>query len=369
MTFDPKMFINRELSWLAFNERVLEEAADTSVPLLERAKFAAIATSNLDEFFMVRVASLKTAIEEEDHTPDLSGLTPAQQLTMVRDRSRALSGQLYALATETLLPNLAEKGIRLLNWSEVSAEDQAGLASFFRDAVLPVLTPLAIDTARPFPLLASLTLNLAILLEPESEGTEPRLAIVQVPPRLVRLLRISGATKQSFVLLEDVVRANLSALFPGQVIREVRCIRLSRDAELELEDEGARTHLEIVERQLKQRRQSDVVRLEIEAAASPEMVTLLVARLDIDADDVYAVAGPLDLRLLIGLVELPGFDELRDPPLIPVDPLAEDDRDLFSILDQRDVLLHHPYARETACRSRAATAGSGTSHRTRSAAG
>ena len=340
---DPKMFINRELSWLAFNERVVEEAADSSVPLLERAKFAAIAASNLDEFFMVRVASLKTAIEEEDLTPDLSGLTPAQQLPMVRDRSRALVGQLYTLATTTLLPALAEKGIRLLSWPDVSPEDQAGLASFFRHAVLPVLTPLAIDASRPFPLLASLTLNLAIILEPEAEGEEPRLAIVQVPPRLARLLRISGATAQSFVLLEDVVRANLSVLFPGQVIREVRCIRLSRDAELELEDEGARTHLEIVERQLKQRRRSDVVRLEIEAAASAEMVTLLVARLDIDADDVYPVSGPLDLRLLIGLVDLPGFDQLRDPPLIPVDPLAGDERDLFTILEHRDVLLHHPY--------------------------
>ena len=341
--YEPKMFINRELSWLAFNERVLEEAADSSVPLLERAKFAAIAASNLDEFFMVRVASLKTAIEEKDSTQDLSGLTPAQQLPMVRERSRALVNALYTLATETLFPLLAEKGLRVLSWSNVSVEDQAGLASFFRDAVQAVLTPLAIDASRPFPLLASLTLNLAILLEPEPDSEEPRLAIVQVPPRLARLLRISSATGQSFALLEDVIRANLSALFPGQVIREARCIRLSRDAELELEDEGARTHLEIVERQLKERKRSDVVRLEIEAAASPDMVNLLVARLDIDAEDVFTVAGPLDLRLFIGVVDLPGFDQLRDPPLNPVDPLAGDDRDMFSILDQRDVLLHHPY--------------------------
>ena len=341
---DPGLFINRELSWLAFNERVLEEAADPSVPLLERVKFAAIAASNLDEFFMVRVARLMRDVEDGDTRPDLSGLVPAQQLAQVRDRARAQMRALGTVVGADLRPALAAQGVRLLAWSEVPASATAGLTAFFRDAVLPVLTPLAIDVSRPFPLLASLSLNLALTLEPEAGATVPRLAIVQVPPGLTRLVRVSGGGPGvSFVLLEDVIRANVSQLFPGQALRDVACVRLSRDAELELDDEGGRTQLELVEREVRRRRRSDVVRLETDAEASEELRAILAGQLDLDEDDVYALTGPLDLRVLAGIVDLPGYEALRDPPVHAVDVLAGESRGLFSVLEERDLLLHHPY--------------------------
>jgi polyphosphate kinase len=340
---DSSLFINRELSWLAFNERVLEEAADATVPLLERVKFAAIAASNLDEFVMVRVAGVEQAVDEGEVAPDLAGLAPPRQLAAIHERVQAFVASLYRLASEELLPQLAADRIRVLPPGELTAAQRSSLHAYFNDAVLPVLTPLAIDVSRPFPLLSSLTLNLAVLLTPAPGDEGPRLAIVQVPPGLARLVQIASTDGVSFVLLEEVIRAHLPRLFPGQSIVEASIIRLARDAELEFDDEGGRTHLELVERELRQRRRSDVVRLEVEATASAELVALVRDRLDVAAHAVYAVPGPLDLRVLMGLVELPGFDELRDPPLQPVNVLAGEQRDLFSVLDERDVLLHHPY--------------------------
>jgi polyphosphate kinase len=344
-------FINRELSWLAFNERVLEEAADAAVPLFERLKFASIVASNLDEFFMVRVAGLMRDVEAGETSPDPAGLTPAQQLHDVRERARAQMLAIRETFEATLKPGLAAAGVGLLAWNEVPPLEQARLTAYFRDEVLPVLTPLAIDGSRPFPLLASLSLNLALLLEPaaaranqpDTADAAPRLAIVQVPPRLTRLMRVADRGAIAFVLLEDVIRAGLPQLFPGQAIREAACIRISRDAELELDDEGGRTHLERVEREVRRRRRSDIVRLEIEATASAELKDVLSEHADLDAEDMYALAGPLDLRVLMAIADLPGFEPLRDPPVQPVNALAGDDRDLFSVLESRDLLLHHPY--------------------------
>ena len=340
---DHSLYFNRELSWLSFNDRVLEEAADPSVPLLERVKFAAIVASNLDEFFMVRVAGLIRDVEEGETTPDLAGQTPAQQVPLVREKARAQMQALRDLVESGLRPALAAQDIRILTWPEVPATEQARLASFFREAILPVLTPLAIDTSRPFPLIAPLTLNLALLLEPAPGAEDPRLAIVQVPAGLPRLVRVSDPTGTSFILLEEVIRLQLPQLFPGQPIRESACIRLSRDAELELDDEGGHTQLEIVEREVRRRRRSDVVRLEIESSASADLRSVLERQLDLDPDDVYPLAGPLDMRMLMGFAELPDLEALREPPLQPVDRLAGESRDLFQLLDERDLLLHHPY--------------------------
>ena len=337
---DPALFINRELSWLAFNERVLEEAADATVPLLERVKFAAITASNLDEFFMVRVAGLKRAVDDED-SPDLAGMTPAQQLAAVRQRARAFADESYRLVADDLRPALAKHGIRILAWTELDAPRQARLDALFRDEIHPVLTPLAIDTSRPFPLLSSLTLNLALLLEGGADDAPPRLAIVQVPPGLTRLVRVDSQ-EPAFALLEDIIRAHLADLFPGQKILESACIRISRDAELELDDEGGRTHIDVVESELRKRRRSDVVRLEVEATASPALLALLQQQLDIDEDEIQTINGPLDLRVLMTLTDLPGFEALREPPLQPVNRLAEDEK-LFDRLDREDILLHHPY--------------------------
>ena len=342
MTYSSAHFINRELSWLAFDERVLEEATDATTPLFERLKFAAIAASNLDEFFMVRVAGLEHAIASGDTAEDLAGLTAPQQLAAVRERAHALVAALYDLTMRELLPALAAHGVQLA--TVATHPDRASLNAFFRDAVLPVLTPMAIDRDRPFPMLASLSLNLAVVLAPAAGEEDSRLAIVQVPSGLSRLIPAAGAGGRTFVLLEDVIRDQLSLLFPGQEIREARVIRLARDAELELDDEGGGTHLEAVEREVRRRRRGDVVRLEIEADASPEMIGQLTRQLELDGDDVYLIPGPLDLRLLFGLADLPGFDELREPPLQPADVLLEPDyQDLFAVLDAHDVLLHHPY--------------------------
>ena len=342
---DSALFINRELSWLAFNERVLEEATDPTTPLLERVKFASITAANLDEFFMVRVAGLMQEIEEGATAPDLAGLTPTQQLSAIVERAHAFVARLYDLTLGELMPALDAHGIRILRVEELNQPQQASLAAYFRDAVFPILTPLAIDVSRPFPLLSSLSLNIALQLEAAPGQTDRRVAIVQVPPGLPRLIPLAQPGDGfTFVLLADLIRANLSQLFPGQPIVEATVIRLVRDAEIELDDEGGRTHLELVEREVRRRRRSDVVRLEVEASASEALLALLRRQLDITPEDVYAVPGPLDLRFLMALTELPGFAELRDPPLRPVDVLADaQETDLFSVIDEHDVLLHHPY--------------------------
>ena len=336
-------FINREISWLAFNSRVLEEAADQTVPLLERVKFAAIAASNLDEFFMVRVAGLQQAVADENVSKDPSGLTPAQQLAAIAAGAHAMVDALYKLVNEQLLVQLAAHRIRLVTIESLDAGRQASLTAFFTDSVLPVLTPLAIDPAREFPLLVSLSLNLVVLLEPAAGTTDRRIAVVPMPGGLPRLVRIADDDGVSFVLLEDVVRAHVAQLFPGQAVVEATSARLTRDSELELDDEGGRTQLEVVERELRQRRRSDVVRLEIGARASDDLVALLRDRLDLTDDDVFRVPGPIDVRTLAQLADLPHFDALHDPPLEPVSVLAADEADLFSLLDERDLLLHHPY--------------------------
>jgi polyphosphate kinase len=344
VTTETSLFINRELSWIAFNERVLEEGADPTTPPLERVKFAAIAAANLDEFFMVRVAAVKRAVEDEDAEPDPAGLAPLEELSEIRRRARAFVGSLYGLVNDTLLPTLASSGISLLVVRELDDAKRAALGTFFREAVLPVLTPLAIDVSRPFPLLSSLSLNLALLLEPAPGEDERRLAIVQVPAGLTRLVEVAGGEGYTFVLLEDVIRTHIAQLFPGQTISETTVIRLARDAELELDDEGGRTHLEVVEREVRRRRRSDVVRLEVESSASDELLALLRDQLDLSPEEVYAVPGPLDLRVLFALTELPGFDALREPPLQPASVLRDHEQtNVFEVLDNRDVLLHHPY--------------------------
>jgi polyphosphate kinase len=344
VTTETSLFINRELSWLAFNERVLEEAADPSTPLLERVKFAAITAANLDEFYMVRVAAVKRAVEEEDAEDDPAGLAPHEELSAIRRRSRAFLESLYRLVNDMLLPAMAVSGISLVAVRDLDDARRAALATFFREAVLPVLTPLAIDVSRPFPLLSSLSLNLALLLEP-APGEEPRrLAIVQVPAGLTRLVEVAGGDTYTFVRLEDVIRTHIGQLFPGQTILETAVIRLARDAELELDDEGGRTHLEIVEREVRRRRRSDVVRLEVESSTSEELQAVLRDQLDISPEEVYGIPGPLDLRVLFGLTELPGFDALREPPLQPASVLRDHEQtNVFEVLDNRDVLLHHPY--------------------------
>ena len=343
---EPELFFNRELSWLQFNGRVLEEAADPSTPPLERLKFAAIVAGNLDEFFMVRVAAVKSAIDEGDTAADLAGLTPAQQLAQISAAAHEMVARLYRVLEEQVLPALAERGIRLLRVEALDAQQRAAVARHLRDEVLPALTPLAIDSSRPFPLLAGLSLNLAVLLAPSEEGGQPRLAVVQVPARLPRLVRPGGGEGTLYTLLEDVIGSDLGALFPGQQVLSWAAFRATRDAEMEFDDEGGRDvdFLQAVEEELRRRRRGAPVRLEIQAGVSPALLELLAARLELDEADIYRVPGLLDVRALQPLCDLPALEDLRDPPWKPVATLEPREQEhLFERLDERDVLLHHPY--------------------------
>jgi polyphosphate kinase len=340
---EPELFLNRELSWLEFNGRVLEEACDPTNPPLERLKFACIVASNLDEFFMVRVAALKNALAEGDTAPDVAGLTPAQQLARISERAHAMVEQLYAALTGEILPPLAERGLRLVRPGDLEAPARAALSRFFKDEVLPALTPLAIDASRPFPMLASLSLNLAVLIGPAEGEDEPRLAVVQVPGRLPRLVRPPGTEGMVHVLLEDVIWADLQSLFPGQEIRDVAAFRIARDSELDFDDEGGRDFLQVIEEELKNRRRSEIVRLEVQDGVSEVLLELLVSRLGVGEVDVYPIRGPVDIRPLLPLVDLPLLEDLRDPPLKPVPVIEAAGPELFALLDERDVVLHHPY--------------------------
>ena len=336
-------FLNRELSWLAFNTRVLEEAANPANRLLERAKFAAIVASNLDEFFMVRVAALKHAQTDGERRPGPCGMTPAEQLTAVADRAHELMSELYTIVTTDILPALSAHGIDLKTMDRATEPQRAALETFFHDDVSPVLTPLAIDEERPFPMLASLTLNLAFWLAPAAGQTDRRLAVVQVPARLSRLVRLNGREGHEFVLLDDVVRSCAEALFPGQTIVESAAFRLARDSEVDPDDDGV-SFVEALEAELRRRRRSSVVRLEVEETVSDGLLALLMRHVFVKPRDVYRVPRPLDLRCLMSLVDLPEFPELVDPHRQPAAILTADELDdLFAVLDQRDVLLHHPY--------------------------
>jgi polyphosphate kinase len=340
---EPELFLNRELSWLEFNGRVLEEACDPTNPLLERLKFACIVAGNLDEFFMVRVAALKEALAEGDTAPDVAGMTPAQQLQKISERAHAMVDELYATLTGEILPPLGERGLRPVRPGDLEPSARATLARYFRDEVLPALTPLAIDASRPFPMLAGLSLNLAVLLGPPEGEDDPRLAVVQVPGRLPRLVRPPGVEGLVHVLLEDVIWSELASLFPGQEIRDVATFRIARDSELDFDDEGGRDFLQVLEEELKNRRRSGVVRLEVEDGVSAPLLDLLVSRLGVTPDDVYRIRGPVDIRPLMQLVDLPALEDLRDTALKPQPSVEAAGPELFDLLDERDVVLHHPY--------------------------
>ena len=340
----PELFLNRELSWLEFNGRVLEEATSLETPLLERLKFATIVASNLDEFFMVRVAALVQALEDGDHTADNAGLSPEQQLALIADKAHAMVEGLYAVVNEQILPALAQRAIRIARLDELDANQTASVARFSKEEVMPALTPLACDVSRPFPMLANLSLNLGVRLEPGADETEPRLGVVQVPANLPRLVRIAGGDGNTYVWLEEIIRSELGELFPGQAILESAVFRVARDAEMDLDDEGGMDYLQAVEEELRKRRRSQAVRLEIEARAGEALLGLLAQRLHVPAAAIYRVSGPIDVRALMALYDLPALADLREPTLkpLPLPDLAESE-DLFDVLDGRDILLHHPY--------------------------
>jgi len=338
----PSPLLNRELSWLAFNSRVLAEAQDPEVPLLERLKFLAILSSNLDEFFMIRVAGLLRAAVAGDTAPSPDGRTPQAQ----REEISAEVHRITAVAEEVfhseIRPALAKAGIRVLETAELSEEQLRGVHEIFHRDVYPVLTPLAVDPGHPFPHLFNKTINLAILLVRE-DGTE-HFGIVQVPRTLDRLVRLPAAEgEHHFLLLGAIIRLHLGDLFPGYVVRSAHAFRVTRDSDLAIEEEDDPL-LYAVERQLRQREWGIAVRLEVEDGMPDAVEKAVRTAVGVDPLDVYRTRGPLQMSDLMAVAALQHRPELRDPPFTPsVRPPLRDEDDLFAAVARADVLLHHPY--------------------------
>ncbi|HSO05423.1 MAG TPA: RNA degradosome polyphosphate kinase [Candidatus Limnocylindrales bacterium] len=337
-------FADRELSWLAFNERVLELAEDTTLPLLERAKFLAIFASNLDEFFMVRVAGLKRRIDAGIAVRAASGLMPRDLLELILNRTRALMDRHAACFGDSVLPGLRAEGIQLLRYHQATDDERAALQRTFADKVFPVLTPLAVDPAHPFPYISGLSLNLAVVVRNPGTGTE-LFARVKVPQSLPRFLQVGP---ERFVPLEDVIAANLSDLFPGMDILQQHSFRVTRNEDVEVEEDDAENLLKALERELNRRRFGPPVRLEVERSIDPYVLELLVRELGISEEEVFPLPGPLDLT---GLWTIVGLDreDLKEAKFLPKTSLQLSEvetaapPDVLEAMRDHDVLLHHPY--------------------------
>jgi polyphosphate kinase len=342
---DPSLFINRELSWLEFNWRVLEEARDLRHPLLERVKFLSIVSSNLDEFFMIRVSGIKEQILADivEYSPD--GQSPAQQLRAIHDRVTRMLKDMSACFWKDLHPKLAAEGIHLLRMTELNADDRAKLSELFAREIYPVLTPLAFDPGHPFPYISNLSLSLAVVVSTPSG--EERFARVKVPDVLPRLIQIpNGDARPStfrFVWLEDLIADNLALLFPGMTAKEAYAFRVTRNADIEIQEDEAEDLIHSIEESIRQRRYGSVVRVGVQNTMPARIKEILVDNLEVTADDVYELTPPLGLSHLMSLLKLPR-PELKDPAYQPTaGSFDEDGDDVFSTIRRGDVLLHHPY--------------------------
>ncbi|MFL6004231.1 MAG: RNA degradosome polyphosphate kinase [Nocardioides sp.] len=337
-------FLDRELSWLHFNERVLELAEDPSLPLLERVRFTAIFATNLDEFFMVRVAGQKRRIAAGVAVRAASGLLPREVLETIWSETRTLMERHARLFREDLVPALAQENIELVRWSELDKDEQKHCKRLFKDRVFPVLTPLAVDPAHPFPYISGLSLNLAVLVRNPKTGKE-HFARVKVPPCFSRFVPLGN---QRFVPLEDVIGEHLKRLFPGMEVLEAHAFRVTRNEDLDVEEDDAENLLAALEKELLRRRFGPPVRLEVEESISSAVLDLLVSELGISPDEVFRLPGPLDLSGLHGIADL-DREDLRYPTFVPVTHrhLAEVESatpvDVFKATRRHDVLLHHPY--------------------------
>jgi polyphosphate kinase len=346
----PDRFLDREVSWLQFNERVLQLAADPAVPLLERARFLAIFASNLDEFFMVRVAGLKRRIATGIATRSASGLEPREVLEEISRGAHELMARHAAVFAESVRPALAAEGITIVPWEQLTGAEQRDLGTMFRDTVYPVLTPLAVDPAHPFPYISGLSLNLAVILINPATGRE-HFARVKVPPLLPRFIRIPGDDElyqDRFVPLEQVIAAHLDLLFPGMEVHQTFTFRVTRNEDLEVEEDDAENLLTALEKELTRRRFGPPVRLEVVEDMDDHVLDLLVRELRVQESEVYRLPAPLDLTALHTVADL-DRTELRYPPFVPKThpDLAPVERatpsDVLAAMRERDILLHHPY--------------------------
>jgi polyphosphate kinase len=343
---EPQFYFNRELSWLDFNERVLELAEDASVPLMERLKFAAIFTSNLDEFFMIRVAGLHDQVDAGLANTGADGRTPSETIDAIRDRAGELSQRQAACVTTALRPALSEQGIAIVGWDALDGSQRHTMCERFRRQIFPVLTPLAVGLGRPFPYISNLSLSLAVLLrDPVTQHTT--FARVKVPKEMLPRFVALDDDELTFVALEDVIANNLDTLFPGMEILDTGMFRVSRDADFEVSDE-ADDLLQAVETEVRRRRFGEVVRVELNAGMNPQLREEVVSALEVEERQVYDIEGLIDLTDLWQIVKLPGFGELRDPAWAPVtQPRLQGEEgektDIFAVMRDGDVLVHHPY--------------------------
>jgi len=337
-------YLNRELSWLDFNARVLALAEDGALPVLERVKFLAIYSQNLDEFFQVRVSGLLEQVDAGVGASTPEGMTPAEQVRTIDARVRALQARVYHVLLDEVVPLLDKAGIRITSWGQLDRQDHDVLSTRFHDQVFPVLTPLSVDPAHPFPYVSSLSLNLAAIVRDPMTGLR-RFARVKVPPLLPRFMLLDDGER--FVPVEEVIAAHLDVLFPGMEIVTHHVFRVTRDADVEVEEDEAEDLLAAIEDVLQRRRRgADSVRLEIDETMTPEVRALLMRELDLEESDVYVTAGLIDLSGLWSLVGLDRLD-LKEEPWTPITQprltATDDTPDLFRVLRNGDVLVHHPY--------------------------
>ncbi len=343
----PENYINRELSWVEFDYRILSEARDKTIPLFERLKFLSISASNLDEFFMVRVASLKDMVHAKYKKTDIAGYLPEEQLHMLSQKVHELVALQYTTYNRTLLPALRHEKFRIISEHEkLSIKEAEYVDRYFQDNVYPVLTPMAVDSSRPFPLIRNKTLNIAALVQKKDGGGELEFAMVQVPSVLSRIVEIPGENKdeQRVILLEEIIERNIHTLFLNYNIVSAHPFRVMRNADFALDEEEAEDLLAEIQRQLKKRQWGAVIRLEVEAKVDKRLLEILKKELLVEDESIYGISGPLDLTFLMKMYGMDGFDHLKTPPHTPQPvPALMNEDDIFSNIRKGDILMHHPY--------------------------
>jgi len=344
---NPESYVNRELSWIEFNYRVLSEARDKSLPLFERLKFLSITASNLDEFYMVRVASLKDMVHAKYTKPDIAGLKPPEQLEEISERTHELVALQYSTYNRSLLPTLKQNGLRVVQAHEDLSEEEGSYAdSYFERNVYPVLTPMAVDSSRPFPLVRNKSLNIAALLQKKSGEEELEFAMVQVPSVLPRIVELPAGKKEErvVILLEQIIERNIGSLFLNYNVISAHPFRIMRNADLTIDEEEAEDLLEEIQKQLKKRQWGEAIRLEVEEKMDKRLLKILKRELSISSVDIFEIAGPLDLTFLMKMYGMKGFEHLKAIPYIPQQvPRLMNEEDIFTNIREGDILLHHPY--------------------------
>ena len=340
-------FYNRELSWLGFNYRVLSEARDKNIPHMERLKFLSITASNLDEFFMIRVASLKDMVHAKYTKKDIAGLTPKEQLAIISTGTHELVEKQYNTYNRSFLPALKHNGLTIVTQYEaLNAEQAEYVDRYFMREVYPVLTPMAVDSSRPFPLIRNKSLNIAALLMDKKRKDTIDFATVQVPSVLPRIVTIPSEKEGEtcIILLEQIIEKNIQKLFLNYKVLDATPYRVMRNADLTIDEDEAADLLIEIERQLKKRQWGEAIRLEVEQGIDKRLLKILKKELQIQQEDIFTIRGPLDLTFLMKVYGMDGFDHLKEEPYIPQPPKGLDmDGDLFEQIRQKDILLHHPY--------------------------